>query len=232
MSETPWKQARNKHAIEAAILNRVLDCDWTLNRWGPLSGHLKNEIHAWKMRLAWILVINFSYVGIIERGVPQAYVCTRASSATLCSVHVLRFSLSLSLCRVSIKRESDTYQNGLGYISDTYPNPYPLVTVSPLCDYILNTLAGFTLWVKMITGRKNYFWIIFGGSTGKSCKSPEGYYKIKFLGNYFSHPVRAPFLRNLCGSGIETGGGFLQDRGSYREKCLGNYFRGLYIKIL
>ena len=30
------------------------------------------------------------------------------------------------------KRESDTYQNGLGYISDTYPNPYPLVTVPPL----------------------------------------------------------------------------------------------------
>ena len=31
-----------------------------------------------------------------------------------------------------IKKESDTYQNGLGYISDTYPNPYPLVTVPPL----------------------------------------------------------------------------------------------------
>ena len=66
----------------------------------------------------------------------------------------------------------------------------------------------------MITGRKNYFRIIFGGSTGKSCKSPGGYYIIKFLGNYFSHPVRAPFLRNLCGSGTETGGG------SYRTGAL------------
>ena len=36
VSKTPWKQARNKNAIEAAILNRVLDRDWTLNRRGPL----------------------------------------------------------------------------------------------------------------------------------------------------------------------------------------------------
>ena len=27
------------------------------------------------------------------------------------------------------RRESDTYQNGLGHISDTYPNPYPPVMV-------------------------------------------------------------------------------------------------------
>ena len=31
-----------------------------------------------------------------------------------------------------LKGESDTYQNGLGYTSDTYPNPYPPVTVPPL----------------------------------------------------------------------------------------------------
>ena len=38
------------------------------------------------------------------------------------------------------------------------------------------------------------FRITFGGSTGKSCKSPGGYYIIKFLGNYFSHPVlKSPF---------------------------------------
>ena len=35
-SKTPFKQARNKNAIDAAILNRVLDRDWTLNRRGPL----------------------------------------------------------------------------------------------------------------------------------------------------------------------------------------------------
>ena len=34
-----------------------------------------------------------------------------------------------------------------------------------------------TLWFKMITGRKKYFRIFFGGSTGKSCKSPRGYYR-------------------------------------------------------
>ena len=68
-------------------------------------------------------------IGIIERGVPQAYVRARASSATLCSVHVLRVFFSV----FSIwKGESDTYQNGLGCISDTYPNPYPPVTVPPL----------------------------------------------------------------------------------------------------
>ena len=63
--------------------------------------------------------------------------------------------------------------------------------------------------------QEKYFRIIFGGSTGKSCKSPGGYYIIKFLGNYFSHPIRAPFLRSLSGSGTETGGG-----GSYRTGAL------------
>ena len=64
------------------------------------------------------------FVGIIERGVLQAYVRARASSTTLCSVYVLRSFYVFSIS----KRESDTYQNGLGYMSDTYPNPYPPVT--------------------------------------------------------------------------------------------------------
>ena len=33
---------------------------------------------------------------------------------------------------------SDTYQNGLGYISDAYPNPYPPVTVPPYDDSTAN----------------------------------------------------------------------------------------------
>ena len=34
----------------------------------------------------------------------------------------------------------------------------------------------------------DYFWgIIFGGSTGKSCKSPGGYYMKKCLPNYFGN---------------------------------------------
>ena len=32
VSETPWKQARNKSVIEAVIVDRLLDRDWTLNR--------------------------------------------------------------------------------------------------------------------------------------------------------------------------------------------------------
>ena len=71
----------------------------------------------------------------------------------------------------------------------------------------------------MITGRKNYFRTIFGGSTAKSCKSPGGYYIIKFLGNYFSYPVRAPFLRNL-------GGGALAGQGLLQEKMFGELFSG------
>ena len=45
MSKPPLKQARNQNAIEAAILNRVLDRDWTLNRRGPLRNHV--------MRFSW-----------------------------------------------------------------------------------------------------------------------------------------------------------------------------------
>ena len=37
VSKTSLKQVRNENAIEAAILNHVLDHDWTLNRRGPLS---------------------------------------------------------------------------------------------------------------------------------------------------------------------------------------------------
>ena len=76
----------------------------------------------------WLVVNPVSVFGIIERGVPQAYARARASSATLCSEHVLRIFLCVSIS----KRESDTYPNGLGYMSDTYPNPYPPATVPPL----------------------------------------------------------------------------------------------------
>ena len=36
------------------------------------------------------ILVELASMGIIERGVPQAYVCARASSATVCSVHGLR----------------------------------------------------------------------------------------------------------------------------------------------
>ena len=41
------------------------------------------------------------------------------------------FQGSFSVFSIS-KWEIDTYQNGLGYMSDTYPNPYHPVTVPPL----------------------------------------------------------------------------------------------------
>ena len=63
-------------------------------------------------------------------GILQAYVRASASSAMLCSVHVLR----VFVCIFCIEKGSDTYQNGLGYISDTYPNPYPLSRYPPY-DY-------------------------------------------------------------------------------------------------
>ena len=67
----------------------------------------------------------------------------------------------------------------------------------------------------MIAGRKKYFRIIFGGSPGKSCKSPGGYYIITFLGNYFSHPVRAPSLSVISVVPGQRPGG-----GSYRTGAL------------
>ena len=60
----------------------------------------------------------------------------------------------------------------------------------------------------------------FGGSTGKSCKSPGGYYIIKFLGNYFSHPVRASVVLGQRPGGALTGQGLLQ------EKMFGEFFFG------
>ena len=47
-----------------------------------------------------------AFVGITERGVPQAYVCARASSVTLCLVHVSR----VFLCTFYIKK-------GIWYVS-------------------------------------------------------------------------------------------------------------------
>ena len=66
------------------------------------------EISAGKRGVAAIVSRKSAlYFGIIERGKPQAYVRARASSATLCSVHVLGVFLCISIS----KRESDTYQH-------------------------------------------------------------------------------------------------------------------------
>ena len=70
--------------------------------------------------------LHYPPIGIIERGVPQAYLRTRASSATLCLVRVLRVFPYIYFIK-----------KGIWYVSQRawihiYPNPYPLVTVPPL----------------------------------------------------------------------------------------------------
>ena len=64
----------------------------------------------------------------IERGVPRAYVRARASSATLCSVHVLW----VFLCVFSIKRNLIRIKTGLDtYLIRIQTRARP-VTVPPL----------------------------------------------------------------------------------------------------
>ena len=77
-----------------------------------------------------------------REGVPQAYVRARASSATLCSVHVLR----VFLCIFYIKRESDMYQNELDiyiyiyiFILDAYPNQVSPCHGTPLIIILKTT---------------------------------------------------------------------------------------------
>ena len=72
----------------------------------------------------------------------------------------------------------------------------------------------------MITGRKNYFRFILGGSTGKSCKSPRGYYRGGALTG------QGPIQETILG---EFFSGALQENpvigpGQLHEKCLPNYF--------
>ena len=72
-----------------------------------------------------------SLLGIIERGGTaslRSRTCVKRNA-----VFGARFE-GLSLCSLYQKRESDTYQNRLGYISDTYLRPYLPVTVPPY-DY-------------------------------------------------------------------------------------------------
>ena len=94
---------------------------------------------------------------------------------------------------------------GNDFVSESKPTVgnsggYEIYIIISLYIYIYaEAKQKITLWFKMITGRKNYFRIIFGGSTGKSCKSPRGYYR----------------------------GGLLQDRGPYRRRFSGNYSPGL-----
>ena len=68
-------------------------------------------------------------LGIIERGgVPQAYVRARASSAALCSVHVLRVFLCIFFIKKGIWYVSKRAWIHIWYLS----KPVPPVTVPPL----------------------------------------------------------------------------------------------------
>ena len=103
----------------------------------------------------------------VDFGVPQACVRARASSATLCSVHVLR----VFLCMFYIKKGIWYVSNGLGYMSATYPNPYPPCHCTPLMT-ILNFKAG---------PQSTQVWFCFVRNVGvrvlDSCSWPGGFRK-------------------------------------------------------
>ena len=73
---------------------------------------------------------NNNFSGMIERVVPQAYFCARASSATPRSVHVLGLFLCISISR----RESHRYQAGLDTSLIRIQTRTPL-SPSPPYDY-------------------------------------------------------------------------------------------------
>ena len=94
-------------------------------------------------------------IGIIKRGVPQAYVRACASSETLRSVHVLRVFLRIFY----------SFKKGIWYVSKRawiqiwyVPNPYPPLTVPPLwwalfgINYRFQQFSGFTPLAGQITG--------------------------------------------------------------------------------
>ena len=108
-----WKfQSGLKFSIPTLILSSL---DWNVQAHGLKISRDQSGLSFFNRRALW------------ERGVPQAYVHAHASSATLCSAHVLR---SFSVFSIS-ERESDAYQNRLGYISDMYPNPSPPCHCTP-----------------------------------------------------------------------------------------------------
>ena len=75
MSKTPLKQARSKNAIEAAILNRVLDRDWTLNPRGALSPrhHKKAGCHHSQPVSFWSFQIRLFQPGCCFRTGKKGY---------------------------------------------------------------------------------------------------------------------------------------------------------------
>ena len=70
-------------------------------------------------------------LGIIDWGVPQAYVRTRASSATLCSVHVSRVFLCIFYIWKGIWYVSKRAWIHIWYVSKPLPPPsrYPLMII-------------------------------------------------------------------------------------------------------
>ena len=87
-----------------------------------------------------VLANRFSWeapIGIIERGVPQAYVRARASSETLRSVHVLRVFLCIFYIKMGIWYVSKRAWRHIWYVSKPVPpcNGTPLMIIlSPDSD--------------------------------------------------------------------------------------------------
>ena len=99
------------------------------------------------------------FVGIIERGVPQAFVRARAPSATLGSVHLLRVFLCIFYIS---KRESNTYQNGLGIQTRTPLSWYPAY------DYSTKSRSRFDPHPQ----RLPIFHLILGGRSESLLRKP------------------------------------------------------------
>ena len=89
-----------------------------LNEWGTSCGQSAS-------------LISSADFGILERGVPQAYVRARASSATLCSVHVLRVFLCIFYIKQGIWYASKRAWMHIWYVS----KPVPPCHGTPPYDY-------------------------------------------------------------------------------------------------
>ena len=87
------------------------------------------------------------------------------------------------------------YQNGLGYIFDTYPNPYPPVTVHPPHDYsrLVEMFVPFecTLHSEIIA-REMFFEELFSEELREIVAIDCGKY-------FFENYLRA-IARTCCGS--------------------------------
>ena len=105
------------------------------------------------VRLMYLLWYWFDNLWDVIRGLkattPQARRCVRCT-----------FQGSFSVFSI-LKWEIDTYQNGLGYMSDTYPNPYPPCDGTPLMIILVKVTHKFFFTFESLLSN---FWDAFTGT--------------------------------------------------------------------